>query len=79
MLNDHDDGIREAEAMQDIRDEINNPIWCELGYRLVLDPLGKLVDSHQYMGETSWRRVKGPIISRLQQANGQDGGMVMRL
>jgi hypothetical protein len=23
--------------------------------------------------------VKGPIISRLQQANGQDGGMVMRL
>jgi hypothetical protein len=22
--------------------------------------------------------VKGPIISRLQQANGQDGGMVMR-
>jgi hypothetical protein len=23
--------------------------------------------------------VKGPIISRLQQANGQDGGMVIRL
>jgi hypothetical protein len=23
--------------------------------------------------------VKGPIISRLQQAKGQDGGMVMRL
>jgi hypothetical protein len=44
-----DDGVWEAEAMQDIRDEINNPIWCELGYRLVLDPLGKLVDSHQYM------------------------------
>jgi hypothetical protein len=56
--------------VQDIRDEINNPIWCELGYRLVLDPLGKLIDGAV---------VKGPIISRLQQAKGQDGGMVMRL
>jgi hypothetical protein len=65
--------------MQDIGDEINNSIWCELGYRLVLDPLGKLVNSHQYMGETAWRSCEGPIISRLQQANGQDGGMVMRL
>jgi hypothetical protein len=46
--------------MQDIRDEINNSIWCELGYRLVLDPLGKLVDSHQYMCETTWRHCKGP-------------------
>jgi hypothetical protein len=39
--------------MQDVRDEINDSIWCELGYRLVLDPLGKLVDSHQYMSETT--------------------------
>jgi hypothetical protein len=46
--------------MQDIRDEIINSIWCELGYRLVLDPLGKLVDSHQYMGETAWRHCDGP-------------------
>jgi hypothetical protein len=46
--------------MQDIRDEANNPIWHELGYRLVLDPLGELVDSHQDMGETAWRRREGP-------------------
>jgi hypothetical protein len=46
--------------MQDIGDEINNSIWCELGYWLVLDLLGKLVDSHQYMGETAWRRCDGP-------------------
>jgi hypothetical protein len=46
--------------MQDIRDEINNSIWCELGYQLVLDPLGKLVDSHQYMSEAAWRRCEGP-------------------
>jgi hypothetical protein len=46
--------------MQDIGDEINNSIWCELGYRLVLDPLGKLVDSHQYMGETAWCHCEGP-------------------
>jgi hypothetical protein len=46
--------------MQDVGDEINDSIWRELGYRLVLDPHGKLVDSHQYMGETTWRRCKGP-------------------
>jgi hypothetical protein len=56
----YDDGIRKAEAVQDIRDEVNNPIWCELGYRFVLNPLGKLVDSHQNMGETAWRRCEGP-------------------
>jgi hypothetical protein len=55
-----DDGIGEAEAVQDIRDEVNNPIWCELGYRLVLNPLGKLVDSHQNVGETAWRHCEGP-------------------
>jgi hypothetical protein len=46
--------------MQDIRDEIDNPIWCKLGYRLVLDSLGKLIDSHQHMRETAWRRCEGP-------------------
>jgi hypothetical protein len=46
--------------MQDIGDEINNLIWCELGYQLVLDPLGKLIDSHQYMGETAWHCCEGP-------------------
>jgi hypothetical protein len=56
--------------MQDIGDETNDSIWCELGYWLVLDPLGKLVDSHQYMGKPPGTVVKGPIISRLEQANG---------
>jgi hypothetical protein len=46
--------------MQDIRDEVNNPIWRELGYRLVLDLLGELVDSHQDMGETAWCRRERP-------------------
>jgi hypothetical protein len=32
--------------MQDTGDEFNNSIWSELGYWLVLDLLGKLVDSH---------------------------------
>jgi hypothetical protein len=39
--------------MQGVGDEINNSIWCELGYQLVLDPLCKIVDSHQYMSETT--------------------------
>jgi hypothetical protein len=51
--------------MQDVGDEINDSIWCELGYRLVLDLLGKLVDNHLYMSETTSAIVKGPIISRL--------------
>jgi hypothetical protein len=46
--------------MQDVIDEINDSIWRELSYRLILDPLGKLVDSHQYMGETTLRHCKGP-------------------
>jgi hypothetical protein len=46
--------------MQDIGDEINNSIRCEFGYRLVLNPLGKLVDSHQHMGEAAWRRCEEP-------------------
>jgi hypothetical protein len=46
--------------MQDIGDEINNSIWCKLGYRFVLDPLGKLVDGYQYMGETAWCHCEGP-------------------
>jgi hypothetical protein len=54
------DGIGEAKTVQDIRDEVDNPIWCELGYQLLLNPLGKLVDSHQNMDETAWHRCEGP-------------------
>jgi hypothetical protein len=46
-------------VIQDIEDEINNSIWCELGYQLVLNALGKLVDSYQQMGEAAWRRREG--------------------
>jgi hypothetical protein len=65
--------------MQDIRDEINNSIWSELGYWVVLDPLGKLVIAANTWVKPPGTVVKGPTISRLQQANGQYGGMVMRL
>jgi hypothetical protein len=40
--------------MQDVADEINDSVWHELGYWVVLDLLGKLVDCYQYMGETTW-------------------------
>jgi hypothetical protein len=65
--------------MQDVGDEINDSVWCELGYRLVLDPLGKLVDCYNMWVKPPRAVVNGPNISRLQQANGQDGGMVIRL
>jgi hypothetical protein len=45
--------------ISEIKSKIRS-IWCELGYWLVLNPLGKPVDSHQYMGETTWRRCEGP-------------------
>jgi hypothetical protein len=46
--------------MQNVGDEINDSVWCELGYRLVLDPLGKLVDYYQCVGKTTWRCCKWP-------------------
>jgi hypothetical protein len=46
--------------MQNVGDEINESVWCELGYQLVLDPLGKLVDCHQYVGRTAWHHCKWP-------------------
>jgi hypothetical protein len=52
--------FRKPKAMQDVGDEINDSIWRELGYRFVLNPLGKLVDCYQYVGETTWRRCKWP-------------------
>jgi hypothetical protein len=46
--------------MQNVGDEINDSIWCELGDRLVLDLLGKLVDCYQCVGKTAWRCCKWP-------------------
>jgi hypothetical protein len=39
--------------MQDVGNEIDDSVRRELGYRLLLEPLGKLVDCYQYMGETT--------------------------
>jgi hypothetical protein len=63
--------------MQDIEDEINDSIWCELGYRLVFDPLGKFVHGHQYVGEAAWRHCEGP--NYIEALASEDGGMVIRL
>jgi hypothetical protein len=46
--------------MQDIRDEVDHPVWSKLGDRFELDSLGKLVDSHKDMSKPPWRRCKGP-------------------
>jgi hypothetical protein len=44
---------------------------------LDLDPLGELVDGHQYSIESACGN--GPIMSSPQQAKGQVGGMVTSL
>jgi hypothetical protein len=41
-----DDDVGEAKSMQDITDEVDCSIRCELGDRLVLNPLYKLVDGY---------------------------------
>jgi hypothetical protein len=64
--------------MQDIKDEVNNPIWRELGIGLYSIHLVHLSIATKTWVKPSGAVVKGPIISRLQQANGQDGSMVMR-
>jgi hypothetical protein len=65
--------------MQDIRDEVNNPIWVSLAIGLYLIHLVNLSIATKTWVKPPGAVVKGPIISRLQQANGQDDGMVMRL
>jgi hypothetical protein len=47
--------------------------------RLDLDPLGELVDSHQYSVKTTWRSWQWPNHVEPQQAKGQVGGMVTSL
>jgi hypothetical protein len=47
--------------------------------RLDLDPLGELVDGHQYSIESPGAVGSGPIMSSPQQAKGQVGGMVTSL
>jgi hypothetical protein len=46
---------------------------------LDLDPLGELVDGHQYSVETTCIVGSGPIMSSPQQVKGQVGGMVTSL
>jgi hypothetical protein len=43
-----DDSVGKAELVQDVADEANHSICRELCDWLVLDPLRKLVDGHQY-------------------------------
>jgi hypothetical protein len=47
--------------------------------QLDLDPLGELVDGHQYSVESTCAVGSGPIMSIPQQAKGQVGGMVTSL
>jgi hypothetical protein len=74
-----DDSVGEAKAVEDVTDEADYLIRGDLCNRLVLDPLCKLVNGHQHMVNPPGAVVKGPIMSRPQQAKGQDSGMVMRL
>jgi hypothetical protein len=48
-----DDGVQEAKTVQDVVDEANHSICRERYDWLVLDPLRKLVDGHQYMSKTT--------------------------
>jgi hypothetical protein len=49
-----DDSVGKAESMQDIADEGECSIKCELRNRLVFNSLCKLAAGYQHMSETSW-------------------------
>jgi hypothetical protein len=48
-----DDGVGEAETVRDVIGEANHSIYKERCDWLVLDPLGKLVHSHQHVSKTT--------------------------
>ena len=50
-----DDAVREPIAMYDFIQEVEDSISLGTCNRLDLDPLGKLVDSHQNSVESPWR------------------------
>jgi hypothetical protein len=52
--------LGKPKPMQDVGDEVNHPVRSELGDWFELDPFGELVDSHQNVSKTSWRRCEGP-------------------
>jgi hypothetical protein len=46
--------------MHEFIQEVEYPIGLGTGDRLDFDPLGELVDGHQYSVESSWRSWKRP-------------------
>jgi hypothetical protein len=55
-----DDGVGEAELVQDVIDEANHSIYREFCNWPLLDPLHELVDGYQHMSKTSCRSCQGP-------------------
>jgi hypothetical protein len=55
-----DDGVGEAESVQDVADEANHSICRERYDWLVLDPLRKHLDGHQNVSKTTWRSCQRP-------------------
>jgi hypothetical protein len=65
--------------MHDFIQEVEYSVSLGACDRLDLDPLGELVDGHQYSVEATGAVGSGPIMSSPQQAKGQVGGMVTSL
>jgi hypothetical protein len=55
-----DDGVGEAESVQDVANEANHSICRERCDWFVLDPLRKLVDGHQHVSKTTRRTCQRP-------------------
>ena len=50
-----DDTVRQPKPMDDVVEEFRCFLCCRLDERLVLDPLGELINGDVYILETSWR------------------------
>jgi hypothetical protein len=65
-------------VMLDVSDEFDYLFGRYFRNRSDFNPLGKLIDGHQYMFVDTWAVRNGPIASRPHIAKGHNGGMVRR-
>jgi hypothetical protein len=56
----YDDSVGKAKAVEYVADETDYSIHGDLCNQLILDPLCKLIDGHNHMGKSSWRRNQRP-------------------
>ena len=71
-----DNAIRETESVIDIFEELDCLLCSGQNKRLVLNPLGELVNGDVHVPKTAWRGLERPDHVQSQHAKGQEARMV---